>query len=145
MALKPPLRPPAGLETSRPEAKTVLVADDRAPGRELMRTVLEQLGYRVLDAGDGIEALRLSREQRPDLIVLDLHMPGLDGFEVLEKLKADQTFRDTPIVALTASAMAGDRERAFAAGFTTYIAKPINLGALRSELQRLLNGAAQSA
>ena len=142
MTLKPPLKPPAAAENAA--MKTVLVADDKAAGRELMRTILEQLRYRVLEAGDGIEALRLCREQLPDLIILDIHMPGLDGFEVLEKLKADERFASTPIVALTASAMGGDRDRAFADGFTAYIAKPISLSDLRAELQRLLRGAAQT-
>jgi CheY-like chemotaxis protein len=118
--------------------KTVLVADDKAPGRELLRTILEQSGHRVFEASDGIEALRNAREIVPDLIILDLHMPLLDGFGVLKELKQDQRFAATPIIALTASAMQGDRERALSAGFTTYIAKPISLSALRSEIQHLL-------
>jgi CheY-like chemotaxis protein len=67
--------------------KTVLVADDKAPGRELLRTILEQSGHRVFEASDGIEALRNAREIVPDLIILDLHMPLLDGFGVLKELK----------------------------------------------------------
>jgi CheY-like chemotaxis protein len=118
--------------------KKVLVADDKAPGRELIRTVLEQSGHLVFEAGDGAEALQRAREQLPDLIILDLHMPLLDGFGVLKELKQDQRFAATPIIALTASAMQGDRERALSAGFTAYIAKPISLSALRSEMQRLL-------
>jgi CheY-like chemotaxis protein len=118
--------------------KTVLVADDKAPGRELLRTILEQSGHTVFEASDGIEALRNAREIVPDLIILDLHMPLLDGFGVLKELKQDQRFAATPIIALTASAMQGDRERALSAGFTTYIAKPISLSALRSEIQHLL-------
>jgi len=119
--------------------KRVLVADDKAPGRELLRTVLEQSGHAVYEASDGIEALRGSREFLPDLIILDLHMPVLDGFGVLQELKRDQRFAATPIVALTASAMQGDRERALTAGFTSYIAKPISLSALRGEIERFLN------
>jgi CheY-like chemotaxis protein len=118
--------------------KTVLVADDKAPGRELLRAVLEQSGHTVFEASDGIEALRSARELLPDLIILDLHMPMLDGFGVLQELKQDQRFAATPIIALTASAMQGDRERALSAGFTAYIAKPISLSALLSEMQRLL-------
>jgi CheY-like chemotaxis protein len=118
--------------------KKVLVADDKAPGRELIRTILEQFGHLVFEAGDGAEALQRARELLPDLIILDVHMPVLDGFEVLEELRRDHRFVATPIVALTASAMQGDRERALSAGFTAYIAKPISLSALRSEMQRLL-------
>jgi len=119
--------------------KRVLVADDKAPGRELIRVVLEQSGRAVYEASDGIEALRSARDLLPDLIILDLHMPVLDGFGVLEELKLDQRFAATPIIALTASAMQGDRERALSAGFTSYIAKPMSLSALRGEIERFIN------
>ena len=118
--------------------KNVLVADDKATSRELIRTVLEQSGHAVFEASDGMEAVRSAREILPDLIVLDLHMPALDGFRVLEELRRDERFTATPIVALTASVMQGDRERALSAGFTSYIAKPISLNALRGEMERLL-------
>jgi CheY-like chemotaxis protein len=118
--------------------KTVLVADDKATGRELVRTVLENAGFRVIEASDGLEAVRAARENRPDLIILDLHMPGLDGFGVIQELRRDENFVATPIMALTASAMQGDRERAMAVGFTGYVTKPIRLGELRGEVQRLL-------
>jgi CheY-like chemotaxis protein len=118
--------------------KTVLVADDKATSRELVRTVLEKTGYAVIEACDGIEALRNARDSKPDLIILDLHMPGLDGFGVIQELRRDPDFVATPVMALTASAMQGDRERALAAGFTGYISKPIPLQMLRSEVERLL-------
>ena len=118
--------------------KTVLIADDKATSRELVRTVLEKEGYTVVEAADGIEALRSSRELMPDIIILDLQMPGMDGFEVLEELRKDQRFQLTPILALTASAMQGDRERAISIGFTGYVTKPIRLQVLRSEVERLL-------
>ncbi len=118
--------------------KKVLVADDKAPGRELVRMVLEKGGYQVFEASDGEEALKEARAVQPDLIILDIHMPGLDGFGVIEKLRKEPGFAAIPIIALTASAMMGDRERAMAAGFTGYITKPIRLGALRAEVERLL-------
>jgi len=118
--------------------KKILIADDKPNGRELVRTVLENSGYAVYEAGDGVEALRCAREVQPDLIILDLHMPGIDGFGVIEELRRDSHFAAIPIMALTASAMQGDRERAMAVGFTGYITKPIRLGALRSEVERLL-------
>jgi len=118
--------------------KTILIADDKDTGRELVRTVLENDGYRVIEASDGVEALRCARESSPDLIILDLHMPGIDGFGVITQLRGDRAFTATPVLALTASAMQGDRERALAAGFTGYITKPIRLSALRSEIERML-------
>ena len=118
--------------------KKILVADDKDTSRELIRTVLEQAGYSVFEARDGGQAVRAAGEIRPDLIILDLHMPILDGFQVIAQLRADQRFTHSPIVALTASAMRGDRERAMAAGFTGYIAKPIGLKELRNEIHRYL-------
>lgn len=118
--------------------KKVLVADDRPTGRELVRAVLENSGHQVFEAGDGNEAVEQARRIHPDLIILDIHMPGLDGFQVIEKLRRAEGFAATPIIALTASAMMGDRERAMAAGFTGYITKPIRLDALRAEVERLL-------
>ena len=118
--------------------KKVLVVDDKATGRELVRTVLENSGYEVYEASDGLEALEVVHRILPDLIILDLHMPGLDGFGVVTELRKDANFAQTPCVALTASAMQGDRQRALAAGFTGYITKPVSLKALRLEVERLL-------
>lgn len=103
-----------------------------------MRSVLERSGYAVFEASNGKEAVVSARQILPDLIILDLHMPELDGFGVLKELRGDTRFAATPIIALTASAMHGDREQALSAGFTSYIAKPVSLSALRSEIQRLL-------
>lgn len=119
--------------------KRILVADDRATSRELIRTVLEGCGYTVYEAADGVEAVELARRAQPDLLILDLQMPRLDGMGVLAELRAGGGFANIPILALTASAMQGDRERALSAGFTEYVTKPINLGFLRGELARLLN------
>ena len=119
-------------------AKKVLIADDKPTGRELVRTVLEDRGYQIFEASDGIEALEVAHRIRPDLIILDLHMPGLDGFGVISELRQDTNFALTPVVALTASAMQGDRQRALSAGFTGYISKPVSLKTLRAEVERLL-------
>jgi|SRR5271170_2230793 len=120
--------------------KKILVADDRSSSRELIRTVLEGCGYEVFEASDGREAVDLARETQPDLLILDLQMPRLDGMGALAELRADKDFFGVPILALTASAMRGDRERALSAGFTEYVTKPVNLGFLRQELARLLLG-----
>jgi CheY-like chemotaxis protein len=118
--------------------KRVLVADDKESSREFVRTVLEHAGYVVEEAADGREALAKVREDPPDLVVLDLHMPGLDGFAVIEALRQDARYFSLPVVALTASAMQGDRERALAAGFVDYMTKPISVNVLRNRLLDLL-------
>jgi CheY-like chemotaxis protein len=116
----------------------VLIADDKETSRELIRMVLESLGHEVREACDGSEAVRYARELPPDLIILDLQMPVLDGFGALAELRGDRILAATPIMALTASAMQGDRERAIAAGFDSYVSKPIPLAKLREEVTRLL-------
>lgn len=117
--------------------KKVLVADDRAVSRELVRNVLESSGYEVHEAADGREAIDQARALHPDVIILDLEMPHFDGFQVISELRRDPAFGTTPVMALTASAMSGDRERALATGFTGYVAKPIRVAALRTEVDRL--------
>lgn len=118
--------------------KTILVAEDRDVSRELIEAVLTASGYRVVLAIDGQDALDQASGMRADLVILDLYMPRVDGFSVLRKLRADPNYMSTPIIALTASAMAGDRDRALAAGFSEYISKPVNIPLLRSEISRLL-------
>ena len=117
---------------------TILVVDDRSSSRELLRTVLDNAGYEVIEAADGAEALEKARESEPDLILLDLQLPGIDGFGVIGALRSEARFSQTPIVAITASAMQGDREKALKSGFTSYITKPVRLPALRAEVERLL-------
>jgi two-component system cell cycle response regulator DivK len=118
--------------------KKILIAEDRPSSRELIRTVLEGCGYTVFEAPDGRQAVDVARRENPDLLIVDLQMPALDGLGVLAELRRDERFADIPIVALTASAMQGDREKALEAGFTEYITKPVNLRFLREEITRLL-------
>jgi CheY-like chemotaxis protein len=125
--------------------KSILIADDNLAGREMVRAALESCGYRVFEAADGREALQEARQTRPDLIILDLAMPFLDGFGVLAELRQSAEFASTPIIALTASAMQGDRGRAILAGFTGYLTKPVRLSELRDEIARLLNVSLQAA
>jgi CheY-like chemotaxis protein len=124
--------------------KRILVADDKESSREFVRTVLEHAGCVVEEAADGREALAKIIANPPNLVVLDLHMPGLDGFEVMKTLRQDARYASLPIVALTASAMHGDRERALAAGFVDYMTKPIAISVLRSRLLNLLPEQTQS-
>lgn len=121
-----------------PEKAVILIADDRASSRELLRTVLQRAGYEVLEAEDGEQALAQARSGHPDLILLDLQMPGLDGFGVLAELRGDPRFAHLPVLALTASAMRGDREKILEAGFTDYLAKPAGPETLRETVARLL-------
>lgn len=120
--------------------KTILVAEDREASRELARTLLEHSGYSVLEASNGAEAIQIARDRLPDLVLCDLQMPVKNGFEVLHELRADERFKSTPIVALTASAMMGDKDKAMIEGFTAYLTKPLSLAAIRRELARLLQG-----
>jgi CheY-like chemotaxis protein len=125
--------------------KRILVVDDKATSRELLRTVLEKNGYAISEAADGGEAIEKARAESPDLILLDLQMPVRNGYEVLHELRQDPRYAALPIIALTASAMQGDREKALAAGFTAYLTKPVTLAHLRDEVQRLLSKSANSA
>lgn len=119
-------------------ARRVLVVDDKSSSREFVRTILERIGYVVDEAEDGPGALEAIRSQTPDLVLLDLQMPGLTGNEVLEQLRREERYRDLPVVAFTASAMSGDRERALAAGFTGYLTKPVSVAVLRNEVLKLV-------
>lgn len=119
--------------------KRILIADDKATSRELLRTVLERQGYAIIEAADGEEALQKARAETPDLILLDLQMPRRTGYEVLGELRRDPRHAALPIIAITASAMQGDRERALAAGFTSYLTKPVALAQLRAQIQSLLS------
>jgi CheY-like chemotaxis protein len=119
-------------------AKTILVAEDRDASRELLCTVLSAAGYSVIQACDGREAIERALQTQADLVILDLYMPHTDGFGVLQRLRAEERYTKTPIIALTASAMAGDSERAIASGFTAYISKPVSMADLRREISGLL-------
>lgn len=119
-------------------AKTILVAEDRDTSRELICTVLSAAGYSVVEACDGRQAIERALETQADLVILDLYMPHTDGFGVLQRLRAEKRYTAVPIIALTASAMAGDCERAIASGFTAYISKPVKMSDLRREIGQLL-------
>jgi CheY-like chemotaxis protein len=117
---------------------TVLIAEDNAVNRELLRELLEARGYTVNEAGDGLEALEKMAQSKPDALLLDLNMPVLDGFATLEKIRQDQRLASLPVMAVTAFAMRGDREKALQAGFDSYLSKPIQSSVLYEELARLL-------
>jgi len=118
--------------------KRVLVADDNPVSRELIREILENDDCEVIEAGDGREALDKVREHRPDLALLDIQMPVMDGNAVVREIRADAQLAKLPVVALTAYAMQGDREKALALGFNSYITKPIDIPAFRTEVAALM-------
>ena len=106
--------------------KKILIVEDNPTNMRLIRMVLGNKGYRLLEATDGEEALAVAIEGRPDLIVMDIQLPKMDGLEVTRRLRQTPQFRETPIIALTASAMEGDREKIMAAGCDQYISKPVS-------------------
>ena len=105
--------------------KTVLYVEDNFHNRRLVRKILEARGYTVMEAEDGIAGLAKIRELRPPLILMDIGLPGMDGLSVTAMVKGEEDLRHIPIIALTASAMSGDRERFLAAGCDDYLSKPI--------------------
>jgi CheY-like chemotaxis protein len=118
--------------------KLILLAEDQPSARELLRAILSGGGYRVLEASDGHEAVRLADAAVPDLVLLDIQMPGRDGFSVCAELRADPRFAAVPIVAMTAGLMRGEKERATEAGFSEFLAKPISVATLRTTVATLL-------
>ena len=121
--------------------KRVMVADDNPIALELAQAALKSLGCEFRTAADGIEALNQIRQWLPDLVLLDLRMPGLDGFEVVDELRRDAVTAALCLVAFTASGMNGDREKALAYGFDGYITKPISIAELRKEVTAWLSRA----
>jgi two-component system, cell cycle response regulator DivK len=118
--------------------KKILVAEDNLVNRELLREILEAGQYEVVEANDGAEALAKIEEAQPHLVLLDINMPVLDGFAALRRIREHPRFCRLPVLAVTAYAMKEDREKIVAAGFDSYISKPINAAALLQELQRLI-------
>jgi CheY-like chemotaxis protein len=123
----------------------ILVAEDNAVNRELLRELLEARGYTVSEACDGQEALHMIEQSLPELLLLDIGMPVLDGFAVIRKIRENPRLAPLPVVAVTAYAMRGDREKILASGFDGYLSKPLNPSSLTQELDRLLTKTVQSA
>ena len=117
--------------------KKILIAEDNPASREFLVELLGAQGYKVMVAEDGESALKRIRQEPPDLVLLDIQMPGMDGYEVLRRLRADAATASMRIVACTAYAMAGDEDKALAAGFDGYITKPIRAAALRMQIEKL--------
>jgi CheY-like chemotaxis protein len=124
----------------QPIAKTILVVDDDADARRIARTWLEGAGRRVLEAADGHECLRVAREQSPDLILLDLVLPDMDGWEAARELRADPTTASIPILGLTGLSFPVLRKRAVEAGCDLVLTKPVSPTRLLQEIDDLYDG-----
>jgi two-component system cell cycle response regulator DivK len=118
--------------------KEILIIEDNEQNLYLATFILEKHGYTVAQARDGEEGISLASSLRPILIILDIQLPGMDGYEVARHLKASAETKDTPVVAVTSHAMVGDRERALEAGCEGYIEKPINPETFMSEVEQHL-------
>jgi two-component system cell cycle response regulator DivK len=116
--------------------KRILIVEDNRDSRELVAKILTARGYVVLEAHDGIEALQMTESERPDLILMDISLPKIDGHEATRRLKSDEKLCAIPVIALTAHAMKGDREKAMTAGCSGYITKPINIRELPDQIER---------
>ncbi|MGD0948399.1 MAG: response regulator [Candidatus Binatia bacterium] len=120
--------------------KRILVVEDDPDNRRIVAKVLSVEGYHVIEAIDGIEALARARAERPDLILMDLALPNVDGWEATRQLKSDPETRSIPVVALTAVAMRGDEEQARAAGCDDYLPKPARPAAIRAVVKKYTGG-----
>jgi two-component system cell cycle response regulator DivK len=118
--------------------KTVLIVEDNELNMKLFHDLLEAQGYQVLQTREGLEALTLAREHRPDLILMDIQLPEISGLEVTKWLKEDDTLAHIPVVAVTAFAMKGDEERIREGGCEAYVAKPIAVAPFLETIRRLL-------
>jgi two-component system cell cycle response regulator DivK len=114
--------------------KRVLVIEDQEDNRTILRDLFASVGYQVLEAVDGHEGIRVATAERPDLILMDIQMPGLDGYDTTRRIKAQKDLAAIPIIAVTSYALAGDEEKAQAAGCDDYVAKPFSPRALLAKV-----------
>ena len=123
----------------------VLIAEDNAVNRELLRELLELRGYTVIEACDGQEALRMIAQAQPELLLLDIGMPIMDGFAVIQRIRENPRLAKLPVVAVTAYAMRGDEERILNSGFDGYLSKPVSPSSLTEELDRVFTKGSKPA
>ena len=118
--------------------KRILVVEDNETNLYLIRFMLEKSGYEVIEAREGAVGVELAGKEKPDLILMDVQLPDMDGLEATKRIRASEADGEIPIIALTSYAMAGDREKALAAGCTGYIEKPINPDTFMAEIEKYL-------
>jgi two-component system cell cycle response regulator DivK len=124
--------------------RKILIVEDNEDNRELAVKVLRNKGFETVTAVDGEEAIEKAVSEKPDLILLDISLPKLDGYEVAKRLKSMEEFKEIPIVAFTAHAMKGDREKVIVAGFEGYISKPINIREFPDQVKLYIRGKRES-
>ena len=117
--------------------KTILLVEDNEDNLVVYRTILEHVGFRVIEARDGEEGVNRAKEHLPDLILMDISIPKMDGWEATQRLKADGNTKQIPIIALTAHALEGDRKECLAAGMNDFLSKPVQLVELTAALERV--------
>ena len=117
----------------------ILIVDDNEKNRKLVRFVLRNSGYETLEAEDGEQSIKLAKETVPDLILMDIQMPVIDGIEAFRILRSEPATKDIPVIALTSYAMSGDRDKLLRAGFKGYISKPINVNEFVSTIKSILD------
>ena len=122
------------------DQKTILYIEDNFHNRRIVRKMLQSRGYMMVEAEDGLAGLEMVRTLKPHIVLLDIGLPGMDGLEVVARIKADEELRHIPVIALTASAMRGDRERFLAAGCDDYLAKPVQAMELFNKVELYFNG-----
>jgi CheY-like chemotaxis protein len=125
-------------------AAKILLVEDNEMNRDMLSRRLQRRGYEVLTAVDGESGLALIKSETPALVLMDMSLPGIDGWEATKQLKADPATHAIPVIALTAHAMAGDREQALAAGCDDFDIKPIDLDRLLGKIEALLGGKAKT-
>lgn len=117
---------------------TILYVEDNAENARLVERVVTALGHRLLHAPTGETGVKMAEAESPDLILLDINLPDIDGYEVARRLRSGVHCRTTPIIAITANALKGDQERVLAAGCDYYTTKPINIRTLRQQIETIL-------
>ena len=118
--------------------KTILIVEDEPKNMKLLRDLLQRFGYEILEAPDGEQGVKITREKIPDLILMDIMMPKMDGLEATRIIKADNKTKHIPVIALTSYAMKGDREKTIEAGCDGYIAKPIDIQEVLKTIEHFL-------
>jgi two-component system cell cycle response regulator DivK len=119
-------------------SKTILVVEDQEDNRQILRDLLASAGFQMIEAHDGEQALIMARSQRPDLILMDIQLPLIDGYEATRSLKRDPELKRIPVIAVTSYALSGDEERAREAGCDAYVAKPFSTRNLLATIERFL-------
>lgn len=120
-------------------SKTVMIVEDNELNMKLFHDLLEARGYNILETRDGMEALKMARDKKPDLILMDIQLPEVSGLEVTKWLKEDDDLRAIPVIAVTAFAMKGDEEKIREGGCEAYIAKPISVSNFLATIEKFLN------